>query len=39
LISESKSPLPFAYLAIEIKFIAGEDTLKTLIKDTLASKI
>jgi tetraacyldisaccharide 4'-kinase len=39
LISESKSPLPIAYLAIEIKFIAGEDKLITLIKDTLASKI
>jgi tetraacyldisaccharide 4'-kinase len=38
-ISESKSPLPFAYLAIEIKFLAGEDKLTALIKDTLAGKI
>ena len=37
--SESKSHLPFAYLAIEIKFLAGRDKLTTLIKDTLASKI
>jgi len=37
--SESKSPLPFAYLAIEIKFLAGEDKLTALIKDTLAGKI
>ena len=39
LISESKSPLPFAYLTIEIKFLAREDKLTVLIKDTLASKI
>ncbi len=38
-ISKSKSPLPFAYLAIEIKFLAGEDKLTALIKDTLAGKI
>jgi hypothetical protein len=38
-ISESKSPLPFAYLAIEIKFLAGEDKLTALINDTLACKI
>jgi tetraacyldisaccharide 4'-kinase len=39
LLSESKSPLPFAYLAIEIQFLAGEEKLTALIKDTLASKI
>ena len=38
-ISRSKSPLPFAYLAIEIKFLAGEDKLTALIKDALAGKI
>lgn len=31
--------IPFAYLAVEIKFIAGEDKLKQLIKDVLAGKI
>jgi len=38
-ISDYKLPLPFAYLAIEIKFLAGEDKLTALIKDTLAGKI
>jgi len=38
-ISDFKSPLPFAYLAIEIKFPAGEDKLTALINDTLAGKI
>jgi len=38
-ISKSKSPLPFAYLVVEIKFLAGEDKLTALIKDTLAGKI
>ena len=38
-ISNFKSPLPFAYLAIEIKFLAGEDKLTALIKDALAGKI
>jgi len=38
-ISDFKLPLPFAYLAIEIKFLAGEDKLTALIKDTLAYKI
>jgi tetraacyldisaccharide 4'-kinase len=37
--SESKTHPPFAYLAIEIKFLAGEDKLTALIKDTLESKI
>ena len=37
--SESKTHPPFAYLAIEIKFLAGEDKLTDLIKDTLAGKI
>jgi tetraacyldisaccharide 4'-kinase len=31
--------MPFAYLAVEIKFISGEDKLKQLIKDVLAGKI
>jgi tetraacyldisaccharide 4'-kinase len=31
--------IPFAYLAVEIKFIAGEDKLKQLIEDSLAGKI
>ncbi len=38
-ISDFKSPLPFAYLAIEIKFLTGEDKLTALIKDTLAGNI
>jgi len=38
-ISNFKSPLPFAYLAIEIKFLSGEDKLRALINDTLAGKI
>jgi tetraacyldisaccharide 4'-kinase len=37
--SESKSHPPFAYLAIEIKFLSGEDKLTALIKETLAGKI
>jgi tetraacyldisaccharide 4'-kinase len=31
--------IPFAYLAIEIKFVAGEDKVKQLIEDALAGKI
>ena len=38
-ISDSESTLPFAYLAIEIKFLAGEDKLTALISDTLAGRI
>ena len=37
--SASQSYLPFAYLAIEIKFLTGEDKLTALINDTLAGKI
>ena len=37
--SVSQSYPPFAYLAIEIKFQAGEDKLTALIKETLAGKI
>ena len=37
--SVSKSYPPFAYLAIEIKFLAGEEKLTALIKETLAGKI
>ncbi|MCK4293794.1 MAG: tetraacyldisaccharide 4'-kinase [Planctomycetes bacterium] len=38
LLSAEKRP-PFAYLAIEIRFSAGEDKLRRLIEDTLAGKI
>lgn len=31
--------IPFAYLAVEIEFLAGEDKLKQLIEDTLECKI
>ena len=35
----AKKDIPLAYLAIEIKFLAGEDKLRGLIEDTLAGKI
>ena len=35
----SQSHPPFTYLAIEIKFMTGQDKLTALIKETLASKI
>jgi tetraacyldisaccharide 4'-kinase len=38
-ISDFESPPFFAYLAIEIKFVAGEDKLTDLIENTLAGKI
>ena len=38
-ISESKSHPPFAYLAVEIKFLAGEEKLTALINDILTGKI
>lgn len=38
-ISDSAFPVPFAYLAIEIKFLAGECQLTALIEDVLAGKI
>jgi tetraacyldisaccharide 4'-kinase len=38
-ISDSKFILPFTYLEIEIKFLAGEDKLTNLIENTLAGKI
>jgi tetraacyldisaccharide 4'-kinase len=38
-ISESKKYPPFAYLAVEIKFLSGEDKLTVLIKDILTGKI
>jgi tetraacyldisaccharide 4'-kinase len=37
--ASAKKDIPFAYLAVEIKFIAGEDKLKQLIEDALAGKI
>ena len=38
-ISDFESSLPFAYIGIEIKFLAGEDKLRGLIENTLACKI
>ena len=38
-ISNTQYEIPFAYLAIELKFIAGEDKITKLIEDTLAGKI
>ena len=38
-IRNTQYEIPFAYLAVEIKFISGEDKLKQLIKDVLAGKI
>ena len=38
-IRHAQYEIPFAYLAVEIKFISGEDKLKQLIKDVLAGKI
>jgi tetraacyldisaccharide 4'-kinase len=38
-ISESKSRPPFAYLAIDIKFLSGEDKLRALINDILTDRI
>ena len=38
-ISDFESSLPFAYIVIEIKFLAGEDKLRGLIEKTLAGKI
>ena len=38
-IRNTQYELPFAYLAVEIKFLTGEDKLKQLIKDALAGKI
>ncbi len=36
---ESAKDMPLAYLAIEIKFLTGEDKLRCLIEDTLEGKI
>jgi len=38
-ISDFESSRPFAYIGIEIKFLAGEDKLRDLIEKTLAGKI
>jgi len=38
-LTSAKKDLPFAYLAVEIKFLTGEDKLKELIGETLAGKI
>ncbi|MCK4751831.1 MAG: tetraacyldisaccharide 4'-kinase [Planctomycetes bacterium] len=37
--SEDKKEILFAYLAIELEFMSGEDKLRDLIEDTLAGKI
>jgi tetraacyldisaccharide 4'-kinase len=37
--ASAKKDIPFAYLAVEIKFTSGEDKLKQLIGDALAGKI
>jgi FKBP-type peptidyl-prolyl cis-trans isomerase 2 len=34
-----KKDIPLAYLAIELKFISGEDKITQLIEDALAGKI
>jgi len=39
LLTSAKKDIPFAYLAVEIKFLTGEDKLKQLIEDALAGKI
>ncbi|MHC4191862.1 MAG: tetraacyldisaccharide 4'-kinase [Planctomycetota bacterium] len=38
-LAPAKKDIPLAYLAIEIKLLAGENKLRGLIEDTLASKI
>ena len=38
-ISDSKSPVPFAYLAIEMKVLTGRDRLTALIENALQGKI
>jgi len=38
-IRNTRYEIPFAYLAVELKFLAGEDKLKELIEDALAGKI
>ena len=37
--ASAKKDIPFAYLAVEIKFTSGENKLKQLIEDALAGKI
>jgi len=38
-ISDFQSPISFAYLAIELKFISGEDKITQLLEDTLTGKM
>ncbi len=38
-IRNTQYEIPFAYLTIELKFLAGEDKFRALIKNTLADKI
>jgi tetraacyldisaccharide 4'-kinase len=38
-ISDFRPPIPLAYLAIEIRFVGGEDKIRNLIENTLAGKI
>ena len=39
ILNTTKKDLTFAYIAIEIKFLTGEDKLRSLIQDELAGKI
>ena len=39
LLASAKKEIPFAYLAIELKFVSEEDKITQLIEDTLAGKI
>jgi len=38
-ISDFQSPIPFAYLAVELKIISGEDRITSLIKDCFTGRI
>jgi tetraacyldisaccharide 4'-kinase len=38
-ISDFQSPIPFVYLAVELKITSGEDRITSLIKDCLTGKI
>jgi tetraacyldisaccharide 4'-kinase len=39
IIGDFRTPIPFAYLAIELKLISGEDKIRSLIEKILAGKI
>jgi len=38
-ISDFRKPIPFAYLAIELKFVSGEDKIRNLIEKALTGRI